>query len=177
MVGFPTECRHSRWWPGISLPSQERKSERIKMRAIPHMAKASTCLGYHFGPDGLTVAKKTVENFVARAIRLFGQEPGEAFASAQLGLYVRRWVLASSTSRWWSGQVGSQALGPLGDSSRPSDNDPLLAAQRDKCRLKQLNFPDGLSESLDTFSLVSVPEPSTLALFIVGLAGHDAAAA
>ena len=49
-------------------------------------------LGYHFGPDGLSVAKKTVENFVARAIRLYEQEPGEACASSRLGLYVRRWV-------------------------------------------------------------------------------------
>ncbi len=49
-------------------------------------------LGYHFGPDGLSVAKKTVENFVARAIRLYEQEPGETFASDQFGLYARRWV-------------------------------------------------------------------------------------
>ncbi len=49
-------------------------------------------LGYHFGPAGLSVAKKTIENFVARAIRLYEQEPGEALASARLGLYVRRWV-------------------------------------------------------------------------------------
>ncbi len=55
------------------------------------MSGASTCLCYHFGPDGLSVAKKTVENFVARAIRLYEQAPGEAFASARLGLYVRRW--------------------------------------------------------------------------------------
>ncbi len=48
--------------------------------------------GYHFGPEGLSVAKKTVENFVARAIRLYEQEPGEACASSRLGLYVRRWV-------------------------------------------------------------------------------------
>ena len=48
--------------------------------------------GYHFGPDGLSVAKKTVENFVARAIRLYEQEPEEAGASARLGSYVRRWV-------------------------------------------------------------------------------------
>ncbi len=33
------------------------------------------------------MAKKTVENFVARAIRLYEQEPGEALASARLGLY------------------------------------------------------------------------------------------
>ena len=48
--------------------------------------------GYRFGPDGLSVAKKTVENFVARAIRLYEQEPGEACASSRFGLYVRRWV-------------------------------------------------------------------------------------
>ncbi len=49
-------------------------------------------LGYHFGPEGLTLAKKTVENFVDRAIRLYEQEPGEACASSRFGLYVRRWV-------------------------------------------------------------------------------------
>ena len=38
------------------------------------------------------MAKKTIENFVARAIRLYEQEPGEARASARFGLYVRRWV-------------------------------------------------------------------------------------
>ena len=49
-------------------------------------------LGYHFGPEGFTVAAKTIEQFVARAIRLYEQEPGEALASAQLRAYVRRWV-------------------------------------------------------------------------------------
>ncbi len=39
---------------------------------------------------------------------------------------------------------GLQALDPLGDSSDPSSNDPLLAAQADKCLVKQLDFPDGL---------------------------------
>ncbi len=49
-------------------------------------------LGYHFGPDGLSVAEKTIERFVARAIRLYEQEPGEVLASSRFGLYVRRWV-------------------------------------------------------------------------------------
>ena len=39
---------------------------------------------------------------------------------------------------------GLQALGPLGDGSHPSGNDPLLTAQADKSLVKQLNFPDGL---------------------------------
>ncbi len=49
-------------------------------------------LGYHFGPEGLTLAAKTIEQFAARAIRLYEHEPGEADASVRLGLYVRRWV-------------------------------------------------------------------------------------
>ncbi len=32
-----------------------------------------------------------LEGIVARAIRLFEQEPGEAEASSRFGLYVRRW--------------------------------------------------------------------------------------
>ncbi len=31
-------------------------------------------------------------DYVARATRLYEQEPGEALASARLGLYVRRWI-------------------------------------------------------------------------------------
>ncbi len=38
------------------------------------------------------MAKKTIEIFVARAIRLYEQEPGEACASARLGSYVQRWL-------------------------------------------------------------------------------------
>ena len=49
-------------------------------------------LGYHFGQEGLSVAKTTIENFVEPAIRLYEQEPGKACASARLGSYVRRWV-------------------------------------------------------------------------------------
>ncbi len=49
-------------------------------------------LGYHFGPEGFTVAAKTIEQFVARAIRLYEQEPGEVSASSRLGAYVHRWV-------------------------------------------------------------------------------------
>ena len=33
-----------------------------------------------------------LEGIVARAIRLYEQEPGEAEASSRFGLYVRRWV-------------------------------------------------------------------------------------
>ncbi len=36
---------------------------------------------YHFSPEGLTVAKATIQKFVAHAIELYEQEPGEACAS------------------------------------------------------------------------------------------------
>ena len=64
---------------------------------IGRIEKGFDFLGYHFGPDGLSVAQKTMEQFVARAIRLYEQEPGEALASARLGLYVKRWVRWVST--------------------------------------------------------------------------------
>ncbi len=42
-------------------------------------------------PEGLSMAKKAVEKFLARAVRLYEQEQGESFGSPLLGLYVRRW--------------------------------------------------------------------------------------
>ncbi len=59
---------------------------------IGRIEKGFDFLGYHFGPDGLSMATRTVENFVARAIRLYEQEPGGPFGSSRFGLYVRRWV-------------------------------------------------------------------------------------
>ena len=59
---------------------------------IGRIEKGFDFLGYHFSPQGLGVAKKTVENFLARAIRLYEQEPGEPFDSSRLGVYVQRWV-------------------------------------------------------------------------------------
>ncbi len=59
---------------------------------IERIERGFDFLGYHFGPEGLTLAATTIERFVARAMRLYEQEPGEALASARLGLYVQRWV-------------------------------------------------------------------------------------
>ena len=39
-------------------------------------------LGYHFNPAGLTVAKATIEKFVARATRLYEQEPASQHSRA-----------------------------------------------------------------------------------------------
>ncbi len=41
---------------------------------------------------GLSVVKKTIEQFVERALRLYGQGPGAASNDSWLRAYVRRWV-------------------------------------------------------------------------------------
>jgi len=52
---------------------------------IGRIEKGFDFQGYHFRPEGLSIAQKTVENFVARAIRLYEQEPGGACASPRFG--------------------------------------------------------------------------------------------
>ncbi len=42
--------------------------------------------------DGLSVVKKTIEQFVERALRLYEQEPGAASSHSRFGMYVRRWA-------------------------------------------------------------------------------------
>jgi len=59
--------------------------------SIGRIEKGFDFLGYHISPEGLSLAKKTVENFIARAAQLYEQETGEFFDSYRLGLYVKRW--------------------------------------------------------------------------------------
>jgi len=40
-------------------------------------------LGYHFGPERLAIAEKSLNNFVERAIRLYEQGPGEPYCSSR----------------------------------------------------------------------------------------------
>jgi len=58
--------------------------------SIGRIEKGLDFLGYHISPEGLSLAKKTVENFIARANRLYEQETGEPCDSSRLGLYVKR---------------------------------------------------------------------------------------
>ncbi len=68
------------------------------MALNPRIEKGFDFLGYHFGSDGLTVAKATIEKFIKRASRLYEQERIGEVAPAALGMYIRRWV------RWvWAG--------------------------------------------------------------------------
>ena len=55
-------------------------------------------LGYHFSPEGLSVAKKTIENFIEKTSRLYEQKRSAVSPAAPLEMYVRRWLR-------WSGAV------------------------------------------------------------------------
>lgn len=59
---------------------------------IGQVEKGFDFLGYHFSPEGLAVARKTVDKFVERALRLYEQGPGEPRDSSRLGVYVQRWL-------------------------------------------------------------------------------------
>ena len=62
---------------------------------IGRIEKGFDFLGYHFGPEGLTLAAKTIEQFVERALRLYEQEPGGGFR------LLLAWVVPATV-----GQVG-----------------------------------------------------------------------
>ncbi len=64
---------------------------------IGRIEKGFDFLGYHIHPDGVTLAKATVERFIEKAARLYEQERH----SGALGLYVRRWL------GWASGALAS----------------------------------------------------------------------
>ena len=68
---------------------------------IGRIEKGFDFLGYRFTPRSLTVARKTIENFLERALRLYEQEPlapptahdgpRERGGSPRLESYVTRW--------------------------------------------------------------------------------------
>ncbi|MCI5223146.1 MAG: hypothetical protein D3924_10840 [Candidatus Electrothrix sp. AR4] len=71
-----------------SLPLEQHPDKTFIGRA----EKGFDFLGYHFTPDRLTVAKKTIQRFVERASRLYEREPGEPYGSSRFWDYVKRWV-------------------------------------------------------------------------------------
>lgn len=74
---------------------------------VGRIEKGFDFLGYHISPQGLGLARKTVENFLARAVRLYEQEREAPAGPSVLGLYVRRWV------RWAKGGLGADKKTPL----------------------------------------------------------------
>ena len=69
-------------------------------------------LDYHFSPAWLTVAAKTIANFIEKASRLYEQKRSAVWAATALKMYVRQWL-------WWAGnalcetvvRVGKQSMG------------------------------------------------------------------
>ena len=59
---------------------------------IGRIEKGFDFLGYHFGPDGLGVARATIEKFIKRASRLYEQKRIGKVAPDALGMYIRRWM-------------------------------------------------------------------------------------
>ena len=58
---------------------------------ISRVEKGFEFLGYHYGRDGLSLASKTIDNFIAKALRLYEQEPVQTRLE-RLGEYTKRWV-------------------------------------------------------------------------------------
>jgi hypothetical protein len=67
-------------------------------RLIGRIERGFDFLGYHFSPAGLTVATKTVTNFIGKASRLYEQEGGAGFASAALEMYCQ--AMRAVVSEW-----------------------------------------------------------------------------
>ncbi len=68
---------------------------------IGRIEKGFDFLGYHFGLEGLSVAKETLTKFVERATRLYEQEQERPDGPSMLGMYVRRW------NGWLKGGLGN----------------------------------------------------------------------
>ena len=67
---------------------------------IGRLERGFDFLGYRFEPQGLTLAKKTITNFITKALRLYEQEPPHKRVR-RLGEYVvrwRKWSIAGGTS-------------------------------------------------------------------------------
>jgi hypothetical protein len=78
---------------GLYRPFSElRLGKHPDKTFIGRIGKEFDFLGYNFSPERLSMAEKTIEKFLARAVRLYGQDQGESFGSPLLGLYVKRWV-------------------------------------------------------------------------------------
>jgi len=58
---------------------------------ISRVEKGFEFLGYHYGRDGLSLASKTIDNFLSKALRLYEQEPVQTRLE-RLGEYTKRWV-------------------------------------------------------------------------------------
>ncbi len=94
------------WVSNLSIKVLNQTFDELKLEKHPdktvigRVEKGFDFLGYHISPEGLSLAKKTIENFISRAIRLYEQEPGEPYGSYRLGLYVKLWCRWVHSGIW-----------------------------------------------------------------------------
>ena len=87
----------TRWKPRRVVKTLDRELDAWQFEKHPErtfigrIEKRFDFLGYRFTPRSLTVARKPIENFLERVLRLYEQEPGERGGSPQLESYVTRW--------------------------------------------------------------------------------------
>ena len=59
--------------------------------SIGRVERGFDFLGYQYGRDGITVAGKTIDKFISKALRLYEQEPVQTRLE-RLGEYTKRWM-------------------------------------------------------------------------------------
>jgi len=69
---------------------------------IGRVEKGFDFLGYHFGPEALSLAEKTIDNFINNALRLYEQEPPVS-RQGRLEAYTTNWI------RWAYGGLGNDS--------------------------------------------------------------------
>jgi hypothetical protein len=76
-----------------------RLEEHPDKTFIGRIERGFDFLGYDFSPAGLTVAAKTIANFIEKASRLYEQKRNAVLAAIALEMYVRRWVQWTMSGR------------------------------------------------------------------------------
>ena len=58
---------------------------------IGRISRGFDFLGYHFGSEKITLAEKTIINFLIKVLQLYEQEPART-KTKRFGEYVSRWI-------------------------------------------------------------------------------------
>ena len=93
---------------------------------IGRIERGFDCLGSHFSPAGLAVAKQTVANFIEKASRLSEQERRAAPAATSLEKYVRSWLRWAQGGVWVDGRRPSIVSAHIDIRHLPGSGSPVL---------------------------------------------------
>jgi hypothetical protein len=76
----------------VAKGHEETRAAHKSRACIGRTERGFDFLGHHFSPAGLTVAAKTIANFIEKASQLYEQERSAVLAVTALEMYVRRWL-------------------------------------------------------------------------------------